>query len=88
MSQARGVPTAGRSLWDAITTALGKRKMTVVRSGYSRSCTTYGTLASWWPSFVASGTGDRGGMYPLLQADEEKWEDFDEVLTGKSGLRL
>ena len=35
--------------------------------------------ASWWPSFVAAGSGD-GRHVALLQADPEKWTDFDEVL--------
>ena len=35
--------------------------------------------ASWWPSFVAAGSSD-GRHVSLLQADPEKWRDFDEVL--------
>ena len=35
--------------------------------------------ASWWPSFVAEGSGD-GRHVALLQADEGKWRDFSEVL--------
>ena len=71
-------PTAGRRLWDAITTALGKRKMTVVAVGTLAPAPLTGP-ASWWPSFVASGSGD-GRHIALLQANEEKWTDFDEVL--------
>ena len=71
-------PTAGRRLWDAITTALGKRKMAVVAVGTLAPAPLTGP-ASWWPSFVASGSGE-GRHVALLQADEEKWTDFDEVL--------
>ena len=35
--------------------------------------------ASWWPSFVEAGSGD-GRHVSLLQADSERWEDFQEVL--------
>ena len=34
---------------------------------------------SWWPSFIASGTGD-GRLVSLLQADPDSWRDFQEVL--------
>ena len=71
-------PTAGRRLWDAITTALGKRKMTVVAVGTLAPAPLTGP-ASFWPSFIASGNGD-GRHVSLLQADEEKWTDFEEVL--------
>ena len=71
-------PTAGRRLWDAITTALGKRRMTVVAVGTLAPAQLTGP-ASWWPSFVAAGSGD-GRHVALLQADPEKWGDFDEVL--------
>ena len=71
-------PTAGRRLWDAITTALGKRKMTVVAVGTLAPAPLTGP-ASFWPSFVASGSGD-GRHVALIQADPEKWESFDEVL--------
>ena len=71
-------PTAGRRLWDAITTALGKRRMTVVAVGTLSPAPLTGP-ASWWPSFVEAGSGD-GRHVSLLQADPEKWTDFDEVL--------
>ena len=71
-------PTAGRRLWDAITTALGKRRTTVVAVGTLAPAPLTGP-ASWWPSLVASGSGD-GRHVALLQADPEKWTDFDEVL--------
>ena len=71
-------PTAGRRLWDAITTALGKRRMTICAVGTLAPSPTSGP-ASWWPSFVASGSG-AGRHVSLLQADPEKWTDFDEVL--------
>ena len=78
MSRARGARRRGRRLWDAITTALGKRKMTVVAVGTLAPAPLTGP-ASWWPSFVASGSGE-GRHVALLQADAEKWESFDEVL--------
>ena len=71
-------PTAGRRLWDAITTALGKRRTTVVAVGTLAPAPLTGP-ASWWPSVVASGSGD-GRHVSLLQADHDKWRDFDEVL--------
>ena len=69
---------AGRRLWDAITTALGKRRTTVVAVGTLAPAPLTGP-ASWWPSFVASGNSD-GRHVALLQADADKWRDFDEVL--------
>ena len=68
-------PTSGLRLWNAVTTALGKRKTQVIAIG---------TLApagpgSWWPDFIKQGSGD-GRHVSLLQADAEKWTDFDEVL--------
>ena len=71
-------PTMGRRLWDAIVTALGKRRTTVVAVGTLAPAPLTGQ-ASWWPSFVASGSGD-GRHVALLQADPDKWRDFDEVL--------
>ena len=71
-------PTAGRRLWDAITTALGKRRTTIVAVGTLAPAPLTGP-ASWWPSFVAAGSSD-GRHVSLLQADPEKWRDFDEVL--------
>ena len=71
-------PTAGRRLWDAITTALGKRRMTIIAVGTLAPAPLTGP-ASWWPSFVSAGSGD-GRHVSLLQSDPEKWTDFDEVL--------
>ena len=71
-------PTEGRRLWDALTTALGKRRTTVVAVGTLAPAPLTGP-ASWWPSFVLSGNSD-GRHVSLLQADPEKWTDFDEVL--------
>ena len=71
-------PVAGRRLWDAITTALGKRHTTVVAVGTLAPAPLTGP-ASWWPSFVASGSGE-GRHVAVLQADPEHWGDFDEVL--------
>ena len=71
-------PTAGRRLWDAITTALGKRRMTIIAVGTLAPAPLTGP-ASWWPSFVSAGSGD-GRHVSLLQADSDRWEDFQEVL--------
>ena len=71
-------PVAGRRLWDAICTALGKRKTTVVAVGTLAPAPLTGP-ASWWPSFIASGSGE-GRHVALLQANAERWESFEEVL--------
>ena len=71
-------PTAGRRLWDACATALGKRRTTLIAIGTLAPSPTTGP-ASWWPSVVASGSGD-GRHVSLLQADPAKWRDFSEVL--------
>ena len=71
-------PTAGRRLWDAMQTALGKRKAQILAVGTLAPAPLTGP-AAFWPDFVKSGSG--GGRHvALLQADAEKWEDFDEVL--------
>ena len=59
-------------------TSLGKRKTQIIAIGTLAPAPLTGP-ASWWPSFVASGSGD-GRHVSLLQADPEKWTDFDEVL--------
>ena len=71
-------PIQGRRLWDAMLTSLGKRRTQVVVVGTLAPAPLTGP-ASWWPSFVASGSGD-GRHVALLQADPEKWTEFDEVL--------
>ena len=71
-------PTAGRRLWDALTTAIGKRKTTVVAIGTLAPAATVGPGA-WWPDIIKQGSGD-GRHVSLLQADHDKWRDFDEVL--------
>ena len=71
-------PIQGRRLWDAMVTSLGKRKTQIVVVGTLAPAPATGP-ASWWPSFVAEGTGD-GRHVALLQADPEKWQDLDEVL--------
>ena len=71
-------PTAGRRLWDAVTTALGKRRMCVVAVGTLAPAPLTGP-ASWWPSFVEAGSGE-GRHVVLIQASPDKWESFDEVL--------
>ena len=71
-------PVQGRRLWDAMLTSLGKRKTQIIVVGTLAPAPLTGP-ASWWPSFVAEGSGD-GRHVELLQADPEKWTDFDEVL--------
>ena len=71
-------PIQGRRLWDAMLTSLGKRKTQIIVVGTLSPAPLTGP-ASWWPAFVASGTGD-GRHVALLQAGADKWEDFQEVL--------
>ena len=71
-------PQSGRRLWDAVCTALGKRKMTIIAIGTLAPAPLTGP-ASWWPSTVAAGSGDATHV-ALLQADPDRWESFDEVL--------
>ena len=71
-------PIQGRRLWDAMLTSLGKRRTQIVVVGTLAPAPLTGP-ASWWPSFVASGSGD-GRHIALLQADPTKWTEFDEVL--------
>ena len=71
-------PVQGRRLWDAMSTSLGKRKTQILVVGTLAPAALTGP-ASWWPSLVASGSGD-GRHVALLQADPAKWESFDEVL--------
>ena len=71
-------PIQGRRLWDAMLTSLGKRHAQIIVVGTIAPAPLTGP-ASWWPSFVASGSGD-GRHVALLQADSERWRDFDEVL--------
>ena len=71
-------PTAGRRLWDACATALGKRRTTLIAIGTLAPSPTTGP-ASWWPAVVSSGSGD-GRHVSLLQAVPERWRDFSETL--------
>ena len=71
-------PTAGLRLWNAVCTSIGKRRTTLIAIGTLAPAPLTGP-ASWWPSFVASGSGD-GRHVALLQADPERWRDRDEVL--------
>ena len=71
-------PVQGRRLWDAMVTSLGKRKTQILVVGTLAPAPLTGP-ASWWPSLVAEGSGD-GRHVALLQADEELWRDFEEVL--------
>ena len=68
-------PIQGRRLWDAMLTSLGKRRTQILVVGTLAPA----PLTSWWPQFVAEGSGD-GRHVALLQADPEKWTEFDEVL--------
>ena len=71
-------PVQGRRLWDAMLTSLGKRETQILIVGTLAPAPTQGP-ASWFPALVAAGSGD-GRHVSLLQADPEKWRDFDEVL--------
>ena len=71
-------PIQGRRLWDAILTSLGKRHSQILVVGTLAPAPLTGP-ASWWPAFVAAGSG-KGRHVALLQADPEKWTDFAEVL--------
>ena len=71
-------PIQGRRLWDAMLTSLGKRRTQIIVVGTLAPAPLMGP-ASWWPQFVAEGSGD-GRHVALLQADSERWGDFDEVL--------
>ena len=71
-------PIQGRRLWDAMLTSLGKRKTQIIVVGTLAPAPLTGP-ASWWPSFVAEGSGE-GRHVSLLQADPAKWRDFGEVL--------
>ena len=71
-------PTAGKRLWDAITTALGKRRMTVIAVGTLAPAPMTGP-ASWWPRI--RGSGKRGRLPRLSIAGESKAvEGIFEVL--------
>ena len=71
-------PQSGRRLWEAVTGAIGKRRMTVIAIGTLAPSALQGPGA-WWPDLVKSGSGDARHV-ALLQADEAKWKDFEEVL--------
>ena len=71
-------PIQGRRLWDAMVTSLGKRKTQILVVGTLAPAPLTGP-ASWFPALVAEGSGD-GRHVALLQADPEKWKDFEEVL--------
>ena len=71
-------PTAGKRLWDAMATSLGKRQTQIVAVGTLAPAPLTGPGA-WWPDFINQRSGD-GKHIALLQADPEKWRDFDEVL--------
>ena len=75
---ARGLLWLVGRLWDACATALGKRRTTLIAIGTLAPAPLTGP-ASWWPAFVASGSGE-GRHVSLLQADPDRWRDFDEVL--------
>ena len=55
------MPTSGARLWDAIVTALGKRKMTVVAVGTIAPA----PVTAWWPQFVAEGSGAGRHVSPV-----------------------
>ena len=72
-------PTSGRRLWDGLVTSLGKgeRRTTLVAIGTIAPA----PPSSWWPSLVAEGSDvDAGILVQTIQANPEKWRDFDECL--------
>ena len=71
-------PTAGKRLWDAMATSLGKRQTQILAVGTLAPAPLTGPGA-WWPDFVNQGSAD-GRHISLLQADPQKWKSFDEVL--------
>ena len=70
--------TAGLRLFNAMLTSLGKRKTQIIAIGTLAPAPLTGPGA-WWPDFIKQGSGD-GRHVSLLQADPERWTDFDEVL--------
>ena len=70
-------PTAGRRLWDAVCTSAGKRKTTIIGIGTLAPGASTGP-SSWWHELILAGSG-RGRHVSLIQADPEKWQDFEEV---------
>ena len=71
-------PVQGRRLWDAMLTSLGKRRTQIIVVGTLAPAPLTG-VGAWWPDFVKQGSGE-GRHVALLQADPEKWTDFDEVM--------
>ena len=71
-------PQSGRRLFEAVTGAIGKRRMTVVLIGTLSPAPLQGAGA-FWPDLIKQGNGD-GRHVSLLQGDLERWESFDEVL--------
>ena len=72
-------PQAGRRLFDSMRTALGKRKCQIVLCGTLAPSPTQGPGA-WWPDLIEAGSG-AGVHLELLQADEKRWREWDEVLS-------
>ena len=68
-------PQAGRRLFDSMKTALGKRHCQIVLCGTLAPA----PLTGWWPELIQAGSG-AGVHLELLQADENKWRDWDECL--------
>ena len=71
-------PIQGRRLWDAMLTSLGKRRTQIIVVGTLAPAPLTGP-GSWWPDFVKQGSGE-GRHVALLQADSDRWVDFDEVM--------
>ena len=71
-------PIQGRRLWDAMLTSLGKRRTQILVVGTLAPAPLTG-VAAWWSDLIKQGSGD-GRHVALLQADEAKWKDFEEVL--------
>ena len=80
-------PVAGLRLWDALVTALGKRRTTLCAIGTLAPAPVTGP-ASWWP--VVRGVwqfGDGNGTSRYCKRTLSGGESFDEVLRVQSGER-
>ena len=72
----------GSDCWQAVVGCngdkFGKTQTQIVAVGTLAPAPLTGPGA-WWPDFIKQGSGD-GRHISLLQADPEKWRDFDETL--------
>ena len=80
-------PQSGRRLLgrNDLTATLEERRMTIIAIGTLAPAALTGP-ASWWPDLHQTGEQADGRHVAVLQADPEKWKNFDEVSEGESGL--